>query len=139
MNCRNSFMREANLPSFMRMTRFAAAAMSAACVASRTVTPSSCSIRRCSASTLAPFSESRLPVGSSATSSAGPMHQRAGDRGALHLAAGDLLRVMRQPVRDADALAQARGARDSASSWLMPASRQGSAMFSSDASVSAAG
>ena len=34
------------------------------------------------------------------------MDQRAGDRGALHFAAGDLLRVVRQPMRDADALGE---------------------------------
>ena len=32
--------------------------------------------------------------------------QRARDRGPLHFAAGDLLRVMRQAMRDADALGE---------------------------------
>ena len=75
------------------------------------MTPSSRLSSASSASTLAPFSESRLPVGSSATSSAGSMHERARDRRALHLAAGDLLRVVRQPMRDADALGQRAGPR----------------------------
>jgi hypothetical protein len=40
-------------------------------------------------------------VGSSATSSAGSVDERAGDGGALHLAARELLRVVAEAMRDA--------------------------------------
>jgi hypothetical protein len=58
-------------PSFMCTTRCAAAATSLACVARRIDTPVSRLSSSSSARIVAPFAESRLPVGSSAMSSAG--------------------------------------------------------------------
>ena len=55
----------------IRTVRAAAAATSAACVASRIVMPRSRFRSDKSVNTFAPFTESSLPVGSSATSSAG--------------------------------------------------------------------
>ena len=49
---------------------------------------------------------SRLPVGSSARTSAGLAGQRAGDRDALHLAAGELGRPVVHAVGEADLLEQ---------------------------------
>ena len=50
--------------------------------------------------------ESRLPVGSSANSTAGPVHERARHRDALLLAAGELGRAVREPVAQADGVDQ---------------------------------
>ena len=52
--------------------------------------------------TWAPFSVSRLPVGSSARISAGLADDGAGDGGALLLAAGELVRIVAGAVGDAD-------------------------------------
>ena len=52
----------------------------------------------------APDRLSRLPVGSSAKTIAGRADERAGDRHALALAAGELRRVVRQPVAEPDPL-----------------------------------
>ena len=60
-----------SFPSRMRSVREAAAATSVAWVASRIVMPRSRFKSASKASTVAPFSESKLPVGSSATSKAG--------------------------------------------------------------------
>ena len=59
--------------------------------------------------TPAPDSESRLPVGSSARSSVGLTHDRAGDGDPLALAAGQLVRVVVQPVAQADTFQGDRG------------------------------
>ena len=48
--------------------------------------------------------ESRLPVGSSANTTAGLWHERAGDRDALLLAAGELRGAVRAAVAEADGL-----------------------------------
>ncbi len=65
-----------------------------------------------------PVSESSWPVGSSASSSVGPVGERAGDRHALLLAAGQLVRPVLGAVAEpdqleqlADPLARARAAR----------------------------
>ena len=55
-------------------------------------------------------SSSRLPVGSSARSRPGPVHQRAGDGDALHLAPGKLMRVAVRKGRDAYHLQHLGGA-----------------------------
>ena len=49
---------------------------------------------------------SRLPVGSSANTTAGPVHERARHGDALLLAAGELGRAVREAVAQADALDQ---------------------------------
>ena len=54
----------------------------------------------------APVFESRLPVGSSANTTVGPGDERARDRDALLLAAGELGRAVRAAVREPDALEQ---------------------------------
>ena len=71
---------------------------------------------------------SRLPVGSSANTTAGPVHERAGDGDALLLAAGELGRAVGEPVAEADALDQPV---EPLRSGLRPASVSGSRMFSS--------
>ncbi len=87
----------------MCSTRVAAAAMSGACVASSSVTPSSRFRSPSSDSTAAPLAESRLPVGSSATTSSGVVDQGARDRAALQFSAGQLMRIVRQTVAESDA------------------------------------
>ena len=59
----------------------------------------------------APFSESRLPVGSSAMTQRRFVHERSRNRGTLHLPARHLLRIVPQPMADADTLGQTRGSR----------------------------
>ena len=53
-----------------------------------------------------PVSASRLPVGSSASRTRGWLTERPGDGGPLHLAAGQLARLVLQAVAQADALEQ---------------------------------
>ena len=59
-----------------------------------------------------------------------PMDERAGDGGALRLAARHLLGIVGEPVADADAVGQARGRAPPPRATAIPASRQGSAMLS---------
>ena len=56
-----------------------------------------------------PLAVSRLPVGSSASSSARLAHQRAGDRDPLLLAAGELAGAVLEPVAEADRGQRGRG------------------------------
>ena len=70
---------------------------------------------------------SRLPVGSSASSSRAPVDQRPGDRDPLHLAAGELVRVSRRAAREADPLEKLLGPRRRVA---RPSSRRGSSTFS---------
>ena len=55
-----------------------------------------------------PVSASRLPVGSSASSTRGPREQGAGDGRPLHFPAGHFPRLVLQPVAQADAFQQVR-------------------------------
>ena len=59
--------------------------------------------------TPAPEAESRLPVGSSASSSGGLADHRPGDRHPLPLAAGQLVRPVVEPVPEPDPLQRGLG------------------------------
>ena len=91
-------------PSIIRTRRRACAATWSSCVTSTSVRPAS-PRRRTRASTASVLAESRLPVGSSQSSSAVIAHQRAGDRDPLLLAAREL---GREEVRAVDASRRAR-------------------------------
>ena len=99
-------------PSRSRSTRCARAASSGSWVTSTTVVPSSRFSSASSSTTLWPFAASRFPVGSSANSSFGPVHEGARQRHALLLAARQLRRVVVRRGR------RARRARSSASAAL---------------------
>ena len=89
----------------MRTVRWAKAATLGSCVTRMTVIPSALSrwnIRRIS--TL--VCESRLPVGSSASTRAGLIDQRAGDGHALLLPAGHLRGLVLGAIGQADAVQQ---------------------------------
>ena len=60
----------------------------------------------------APLTESRLPVGSSAIEQGRVVHDGPGNRGALHLAAGQLRRAMVEPMRQAQRSAHCAGGRE---------------------------
>ena len=75
-----------------------------------TVVPPACSSRS-SSTTPAPDAESRLPVGSSASSSGGLADHGAGDGDPLPLAAGELVRPVVEAVAEADPLQRAAAAR----------------------------
>ena len=100
----------------MRTRRRACAATCSSCVTITIVSPSSPSSSN-SASTASVLTESRLPVGSSHSSSARVAQQRAGDRDALLLAAGEArgqeVRAVRhaRPARARRARARARPSR----------------------------
>ena len=78
---------------------------------------------------LRPVASSRLPVGSSATRIAGLRRERARQRDALLLAAGQLRRIVVQRARPSPTAASSRAARSKASA--APASSSGTATFSS--------
>ena len=101
-------------PSWMRIDALGVARpRSASCVTRMMVMPSSALSSLEHAQDLLRWSrESRLPVGSSARSSGGLVDQGAGDGHALLLAAGQLRRLVVQPVAQADALEQRPRARD---------------------------
>ena len=79
--------------------------------------------------TCAPVAGSRLPVGSSANSSARPRHEGARDRDALLLAAGELLGIVLEALAEPDALEHAPAR--PRSRVAAPASSSGSITFSS--------
>ena len=81
----------------------------------------------------APVVESRLPVGSSASSSGGLERQRPRDGHALLLAAGELDRIVVGPGGQADLAEQAAGR--ACSGEATPASSSGTATFSTAVSV----
>ena len=117
-------------PSRMCTTRSAAAATSAACVASSTVTPARRFSSVSSASTRAPVLRIQVAGGLVGDEQRRLVDERAGDRRALHLAAGEL-RWSSAPAdrtgrRDRRATARAAGPSPGGS----PASSSGSAMFS---------
>ena len=86
----------------MLMTRLAQAAMSGSCV-TRTIVILFLRLRSLEqAEDLVAVRVSRLPVGSSARRSGGSCHERAGDRDALLLAAGELVRRVVQAIGEAD-------------------------------------
>ena len=87
----------------------ALAAISRSWVITTTVVPAACSSRSRS-STPAPEAESRLPVGSSASSSGRLADHRAGDRDPLPLAAGELVRPVPEPVAEPDPVQRGLGA-----------------------------
>ena len=88
-------------PSRRKTWRWACAPIAASCVTITTVLPSTCT-ERSSARISPPVCESRLPVGSSASSEAGAVHERARDRDALALASRDLRRQVARACAEAD-------------------------------------
>ena len=101
------------------------------CVTITIVIPDSASLRM-TASTSPTSSGSSAEVGSSNSITFGIEAERAGDRDALRLAAGELRRVVRRPVEQADLL-QARAQRPLglARGEILFAERSGRAMLSS--------
>ena len=97
---------EARRPSRRCTTRRAAAARSGECVASRIVRPSRALSSASSASTRAPLSESRLPVGSSATSSAGRWTTARAMAARCSSPPDSCCGKCDEPVRDADPLGE---------------------------------
>ena len=83
-------------------TESAIAAAPASWVTMTIVWPNSSTARRSRSSTSRLAFESRLPVGSSANTTAGRVIERARNRDALRLAAGELARAVRAPVAQAD-------------------------------------
>ena len=94
------------LPSCRTTRRSANDAACGSWVTITTVWPKSSTAWRSSSSTSSEAFESRLPVGSSANTTAGCEHERARDRDALLLAAGELRRAVRAAVAEADDLDQ---------------------------------
>ena len=100
------------------------------CVTSTSVMPRSRRLGEQQVDDLRPVASSRLPVGSSAIRMRRIGRERAGDRDALLLAAGELRRIMGDAVAEPDrrrapAAARANGVGDA------PASSSGTATFSS--------
>ena len=84
-------------------TRCMLRAISGACVTSTRLVPSSRLSSSMSSNTPRALRPSRLPVGSSASTSLRARHERARDRGALPLAARQLRRPVREPRAEPDA------------------------------------
>ena len=78
------------------------AAISRSCVTSTSVVPFASLRSKRSSITRWPVAVSRLPVGSSANSTAGRVDEGAGDGDALLLAAGELARVVPEPGLEPD-------------------------------------
>ena len=85
-----------------------AAAISRSCVITRIVAPSACSSRR-SATISAPGAAVEVAGRLVGEHDRGPRDERAGDRDALALAAGELRRVVAEPVAEADPLEHLAG------------------------------
>ena len=99
------------------------------CVAVTIVTPSSATARS-SPKICAPVAESSSPVGSSAMMHAGVVRERARDRHALLLAAGQLVRPVVRPPREAHELDQLARPFGALSRRPAPAIRSASSTFS---------
>ena len=99
------------LPCTSSTTRFCVrSTMVTSCVAMTTVVP--CWLMRSSTCMMPSLVRgSRLPVGSSASSDRRLVHDRAGDRDALLLAAGELAGIVRRLLREADRLEHVRDGR----------------------------
>jgi hypothetical protein len=82
-----------SLPPARRSTRSAADAARRECVTISAAAPARFTASPRQASTADAWASSRLPVGSSASTRPGRVHQRACDRRALHLAAGERSRA----------------------------------------------
>ena len=95
-SCEGRVRRSTMRPSARNSTESAIAAAPASWVTITIVWPNSSTARRSSSSTSRLAFESRLPVGSSANTTAGPRDQRARDRDALRLAAGELVGPVRR-------------------------------------------
>ena len=90
-------------PASIRSCRSQRAAMPASCVTSTSVVPASRLSSNISSITVSPVAKSRLPVGSSASRTSGLDDEGARQRDALLLAARQHLRVVAQPLAEADA------------------------------------